>query len=118
MCRPTFFQVRYAINPWMNMKEPVNVTKAQAQWENLRKTIEKAGAEVKVMEPTGADQYPDLVFTANAATIRGKTAYLANFFYPERQGERYFYDKWFRENGFNTIGSLEIPFEGKKCKES
>jgi N-dimethylarginine dimethylaminohydrolase len=51
MCRPTFFQVRYAINPWMNMKEPVNVAKAQSQWENLRKTIEKAGAEVKVMEP-------------------------------------------------------------------
>jgi N-dimethylarginine dimethylaminohydrolase len=37
---------------------------------------------------------------------------LSNFFYPERQGERYFYDQWFKENGFKTTGSLEIPFEG------
>jgi N-dimethylarginine dimethylaminohydrolase len=64
------------------------------------------------MEPIGADQYPDLVFAANAATIRGKTAYLSHFFHPERQGERYFYDKWFKENGFKTIGSVDIPFEG------
>jgi N-dimethylarginine dimethylaminohydrolase len=55
-----------------------------------------------------------LVFTANAATIRGKRAYLSNFFYPERQGERYFYDKWFTQNGYDTTGSLEIPFEGWK----
>jgi len=112
MCRPTFFQVRYAINPWMDLNDPVNVPKAQEQWSTLKSKIEKAGAEVKVMDPEGADQYPDLVFTANAATIRGKTAYLANFFYPERQGERYFYDKWFKENGFKTTGSLDIPFEG------
>lgn len=37
---------------------------------------------------------------------------MSNFFYLERQGERYFYEKWFQENGFKTTGSLEIPFEG------
>lgn len=52
------------------------------------------------------------MFTANAATIRNKTAYLANFFYPERQGERYFYNKWFTDNGYKTTGSQDIPFEG------
>jgi len=112
MCRPTFFQVRYAINPWMNAKEPVNTARAQTQWDTLKARIEKAGAAVKVMEPAGADQFPDLVFTANAATIRGRTAYLANFFYPERQGERFFYGKWLSENGYRTVGSTEIPFEG------
>lgn len=52
MCRPTFFNVKYSINPWMNLNDPVNVTKAQDQWNTLKTTIEKAGGEVKVMEPT------------------------------------------------------------------
>ncbi|KAI6187756.1 hypothetical protein M3Y98_00279300 [Aphelenchoides besseyi] len=106
------FSVRYSINPWMNLEHPVNIKKAQQQWEKLKDAIEAAGAKVEVLEPEGADQYPDLVFTANAATIRSKVAYLANFFYPERQGERFFYERWFRENGFKTTGSKEIPFEG------
>jgi N-dimethylarginine dimethylaminohydrolase len=36
----------------MNLSDTVNVTKAQEQWNTLKSTIEKAGAEVKVMEPT------------------------------------------------------------------
>ncbi|CAD5222412.1 unnamed protein product [Bursaphelenchus xylophilus] len=112
MCRPTYFQVRYSINPWMKLNQPVDVPKAQSQWNTLKDEIEKAGGVVKVMEPHGAEQFPDLVFTANAATVRNKTAYLANFFYPERQGERYFYGKWFSDNGYVTTGSLDIPFEG------
>lgn len=60
----------------------------------------------------GADRFPDIVFTANAAVIRKRTAYLANFYYPERQGERLFYEKWFRENGYETVGNRDIPFEG------
>jgi N-dimethylarginine dimethylaminohydrolase len=111
MCRPTHFRVNYKINPWMKPGK-VDQEKAMKQWEKLKATIEKAGAEVKVMEPDGAEQYPDLVFTANAAVVRDKKAYVANFFYPERQGEKYFYTKWFKENGYETVGSHDIPFEG------
>lgn len=60
----------------------------------------------------GAEQFPDLVFTANAATVRGRSAYLASFYYPQRQGERFFYGRWFEQNGFRTTGSQDIPFEG------
>lgn len=45
------FQVKYSINPWMKVNDPVNVPKAQKQWETLKDTIEKAGAQVKVLEP-------------------------------------------------------------------
>jgi hypothetical protein len=31
----------------MNLSEKVDVTKAQEEWDTLRKTIEGAGAEVK-----------------------------------------------------------------------
>src|SRR4051794_1804304 len=38
MCRPTYFAVEYAINPWMNPGEPVDRDLAIAQWEGLRET--------------------------------------------------------------------------------
>uniref|UniRef100_F1LDR8 Amidinotransferase n=1 Tax=Ascaris suum TaxID=6253 RepID=F1LDR8_ASCSU len=88
MCRPTFFKVSYSINPWMDVKNAVNHDVAMKQWESLKATIERCGASVEVLEPIGADRFPDIVFTANAAVIRKRTAYLANFYYPERQGER------------------------------
>ncbi|TKR64232.1 hypothetical protein L596_024802 [Steinernema carpocapsae] len=112
MCRPTHFDLTYSINPWMDLEKSVNKAKALRQWETLRMTIEDSGAQVEVLEPFGADNYPDMVFAANAAVVRGKKAYLANFCFPERKGERFFFKKWFEENGYSTCGSLEIPFEG------
>lgn len=63
----------------------------------------------------GADIYPDLVFTANAAIIKDKKAYVANFKYPERQGERFFYEKWFRDNGYEIVNDKNIICEGDYC---
>uniref|UniRef100_A0A914V864 Uncharacterized protein n=1 Tax=Plectus sambesii TaxID=2011161 RepID=A0A914V864_9BILA len=64
------------------------------------------------LEFQGTEKYPDLVFTANAAVVRGKRAYLANFFHLERKGERFYYDRWFKQNGYETTGSQDIAFEG------
>ncbi|VDM46509.1 unnamed protein product [Toxocara canis] len=109
--------VSYSINPWMNVKNAVNHNLAMKQWEALKATIEQAGAATEVLEPNarkfqGADRFPDIVFTANAAVIRKRKAYLANFYYPERQGERLFYEKWLSDHGYETVGDREIPFEG------
>jgi N-dimethylarginine dimethylaminohydrolase len=35
MCRPTYFAVDYAINPWMDPTKPVDVDRAVAQWTSL-----------------------------------------------------------------------------------
>ncbi|KAE9414149.1 hypothetical protein Angca_010059, partial [Angiostrongylus cantonensis] len=112
MCRPTYFQLAYSINPWMDVRRGVNRTKAMEQWTTLRTTLENCGAQVEVMEADGAESYPDLVFSANAAVIKGKRAYLANFTHPERKGERYFFEQWFTKNGFECVGNLDITFEG------
>uniref|UniRef100_A0A7I4Z7Z6 Amidinotransferase n=2 Tax=Haemonchus contortus TaxID=6289 RepID=A0A7I4Z7Z6_HAECO len=113
MCRPTYFKVSYAINPWMEMKNPVDTKKAMEQWNTLKNTIEKCGATVEVMEPTeSAKDLPDLVFTANAAIVRGKQVYLANFALQERKAEWKINDEWFRQNGFNTYFNEAIPHEG------
>ncbi|ETN87170.1 Amidinotransferase [Necator americanus] len=69
MCRPTYFQLTYSINPWMDMRKGVNRSKATEQWETV------------------AETFPDMVFSANAAVIKGNRAYLANFAHPERKGE-------------------------------
>ncbi|KAK6061673.1 hypothetical protein COOONC_00666 [Cooperia oncophora] len=50
MCRPTYFQVSYSINPWMDMRRGVNRPKAMEQWEKLKTTLEGCGARVDVME--------------------------------------------------------------------
>ncbi|PAV91220.1 hypothetical protein WR25_09191 [Diploscapter pachys] len=112
MCRPTHFELKYSINPWMDMRRGVNRQKAMQQWEALRQGIEAAGAQVSVMEAEGADNLPDMVFAANAAVVKGNKAYLANFAHPERKGERYFYEQWFTQNGYECVGDLDIPFEG------
>ncbi|VDM77706.1 unnamed protein product, partial [Strongylus vulgaris] len=51
MCRPTYFKVFYAINPWMSVTNLVDEPKAKKQWDIAKETIEKCGAKVVVMEP-------------------------------------------------------------------
>ena len=48
MSSPEYFKVEYSINPWMISGTKVDLELAQHQWENLKTTIENAGAEVKV----------------------------------------------------------------------
>ncbi|VDL69725.1 unnamed protein product [Nippostrongylus brasiliensis] len=113
MCRPTYYDVFYSLNPWMQRKDPVDKEKAMKQWNTLKETIEKCGGTVEVMEPTeDAKDLPDLVFTANSAIVRGKQAYIANFYNRERKGESKINEKWFRENGFKTHFNPDIIHEG------
>lgn len=89
MCPPKYYDVRYQINPWMTRQHPVDIALAQQQWEQLKQTISDCGAEPVCM-PAHPD-FPDLVFTANAALVLQQRAYLARFAHAERQGERPLY---------------------------
>lgn len=116
MCPPTFFEVTYAINPWMNLASPeqggCDPALAQRQWETLYQTItEKAGATVHLMEPVKG--LPDLVFTANAAFVYENQAIIAHYKYPERQGEEPYAAAWFEQAGFQvTRLDPSVYFEG------
>lgn len=112
MCPPTYFEVAYVINPWMAGNEPCDVELAKRQWEGLYQAlIQKAGAEVLLMEPV--EGLPDLVFTANAAFVHRKKAIIANFKHPERQPESDYDEQWFRAHGFTTVRLPEgVYFEG------
>ena len=43
MCPPTYFDVSYSINPWMNPDKPVDRERAVAQWETLRDLYVRLG---------------------------------------------------------------------------
>jgi N-dimethylarginine dimethylaminohydrolase len=90
MSPPDFFEVAYAINPWMNPRQwSLDARRLQRDalsgWEALRATYEALGARVLVKPP--AKGWPDLVFTANCAVVLDGKAILARYLKPERAGE-------------------------------
>jgi ornithine--oxo-acid transaminase len=98
MCPPDHFEVAYAINPWMEGQAPVDRELAHEQWSALRATLGAAGAEVEVLP--AVDGLPDLVFTANAGLVDGRTFIPARMRHPERVPEAEHTSAWFRERGF------------------
>ncbi|MBM7787531.1 dimethylargininase [Tenggerimyces flavus] len=105
MCRPTYFTVEYAINPWMHPEDPADAGKAIAQWENLRRTYLELGHEVSLIDPV--DGLPDMVFAANGATVVDGKVFGARFRYAERAAEGEAYLAWFKENA-DKLGVTDL----------
>lgn len=112
MCRPTYYAIEYEINPWMSRARGAEHSVAQAQWENLYRTLtERLGVQVELIDP--APGLPDLVFTANAGLVHNRKVILSRFRFPVRSGEEPLFARWFREHGFEVIELPEgIHFEG------
>jgi N-dimethylarginine dimethylaminohydrolase len=98
MCPPQYFAVEYAINPWMNPSEPVDVARAMDQWQRLRDVFTGLGHTVHTIPALPG--LPDMVFAANGATVINGTVLGARFRYPEREPEAGAYLRWFREHGY------------------
>ena len=112
MSSPEYFKVEYSINPWMISGVEVDLDLAKEQWNNLKESIEAAGATVEVVPPS--EGHPDLVFTANSGILNGKDVLIANFKYEERRGEEEIFAKWFKENGYKVSRiPSEYKFEGR-----
>ena len=98
MCPPTYFDVCYAINPWMDVSVAVDRERARSQWDALVATLRDAGAEVEQLDPR--PDLPDLVFTANLGLVDGGTFIPARMRHPERRPEPAHAETWFRDQGF------------------
>lgn len=105
LCRPSYFDVVYEINPWMHVTVDVDQELAMRQWNNLVDTYRRLGHTVEIMD--GVPGQPDMVFTANAATVVGDRAVMAKFSTPKRTGEEDPYAAWMRDN----VGHVVIPTE-------
>ncbi|MFF4380772.1 dimethylargininase [Kitasatospora sp. NPDC001547] len=101
MCRPTHFTVDYAINPWMDPSQPTDTALALRQWEQLYWTYRRLGHTVELIDPVPG--LPDMVYTANGATVLGGRALVASFRHPQRAAESQAYQRWFRERGYREV---------------
>ncbi|MGI5491582.1 dimethylargininase [Microtetraspora malaysiensis] len=101
MCRPEFFAVTYAINPWMDPDQGADTAQAVRQWEELRAAYERLGHKVSLIDPV--DGLPDMVFAANGALVVDGRVYGAKFTHAERTAEGPAYLRWFTDRGFETM---------------
>jgi len=111
MCAPTYFDVAYVINPWMqgNVGE-ASPSRAVQQWQALEACI-SGEAKVELVRPQPG--LPDMPFTANASLVLDDAVVLSRFLYPERQGEEAHFERWFYDRGFAVLKlPSTIPFEG------
>lgn len=122
VAEPSFFEVAYAINPYMTdpksgALQQVNKTQAQEQWNTLIKTFRSLG--LKVVSLPGIQGLPDIVFTANqsfpfwnVSTSRYEII-LSKMRSPERAQEVPFFERFWKEQGF-SVHHLEHSgsFEG------
>ncbi|MEU2878359.1 dimethylargininase [Streptomyces sp. NPDC007070] len=104
MCPPAHFTVRYSLNPWMDPAKPVDTPLAQAQWEQLREVYRSLGHTVAELAPVPG--LPDMVFTANGATVADGRVFGARFAHPEREPEAQAHLEWFAAHGY---GRLHLP---------
>lgn len=111
MCPPAHFGVLYEINPWMHTQVQADRDRAEEQWEGLRSALQAAGATVEVQEPQ--DGVPDLVFTANAGIVSGRSFVPSYFRHPERQPETAHDIAWFEAHGYEVhLLSDDVDHEG------
>lgn len=112
VCPPDFFGIEYEINPWMRLSNQVDHKRAVCQWHELMRVFEQdLGVVLERMTPVAG--LPDLVFTANAGIVVGRTAVVSHFRYPERQREEAHFEDWFREQGYKVMTVEQgVVFEG------
>jgi N-dimethylarginine dimethylaminohydrolase len=104
MCPPTYFDIDYSINPWMDTTHKANQSLAQTQWQNLYNKITSLGVKVELMKAVEGN--PDLVFidAGLAYTFDDTKVFIpSNFRYPERQDEADIFADWFADNDYELL---------------
>ncbi len=112
MCAPQHFGVDYEINPWMkDQLGQVDAVLSRAQFARLCQRLSEGGADLEWVEPAAG--LPDMVFSANAGVVLGRTFVPSNFEHMQRQGERSHFAAWFAARGWRVVDlPAELSFEG------
>jgi N-dimethylarginine dimethylaminohydrolase len=111
MCRPTYFDVTYSINPWMDPSRPTSAEAGLAQWKRLHDTFVELGHDVRLIEPVPG--LPDMVFAANGAIVVDGKVLVARFRHPERVDESAAYLDWFGRGDWSVVRQAEYVNEGE-----
>jgi arginine dihydrolase len=97
MCPPTYFDVTYSANPWMDPSGQVDRALAVRQWSGLVDAYRSTGHRVDLLEPLA--NLPDMVYAANGATVVDGHTLLSRFANPERAAEAVVHAAWHQSNG-------------------
>jgi N-dimethylarginine dimethylaminohydrolase len=84
MCPPTYFDVAYSINGWMDPSGHVDGL-AVRQWSGLVDAYRSTGHRVDLLQPLAG--LSDMVFAANGATVVDGCTLPARFANTEREAE-------------------------------
>ncbi len=122
MVKPDFFQVKYAINPFMkdekgNLKK-VDTAKARDQWQRIKWIYEDIGLTVHTLP--GQVNLPDMVFAANQSLpfydreTHQKNVLMARMMSEHREPEIPLFQTWFESHGYRsfTLEDTTLHFEG------
>lgn len=111
MCSPEYFDVTYAINPWMSLDSQADAGLAVQQWNDLRTAYLELGHQVDLIEPQPG--LPDMVFAANGGLVVDGQALGASFTHLERQPEGPAYLAWFAAAGLRSVHAPVEVNEGE-----
>lgn len=111
LCPPEHFAVEYAINPWMDPDRPVDRAAALRQWRGLASVLRSLGHRVDLLAPEPG--LPDMVFTANGATVVDGRVLVARFRHRERAGESAAHRRWFAAARFPQVRTAAEVNEGE-----
>lgn len=112
LCPPTYYDIEYEINPWMDITRKANKEKVWQEYESLKAKYIELGIEF--MEIEGQPGLPDMVYAANYGFAEGNKFIKANFMYPERRKEADFAETYLAKMGYEILTVPdEIYFEGQ-----
>ncbi|GAA2881111.1 dimethylargininase [Streptomyces mexicanus] len=104
MCPPAHFDLAGSTDPWTDQDKPADAALALAQWEALCEVYRSLGHTVEQLPPDPT--LPDMVFTANGATVADGRVFGARFAHPRREPEAEVHLEWLAAHGF---AHLHVP---------
>ncbi len=111
MCKPTFYEIEYSINPWMNTHNRVKRDLAFEQWHAVHNLLVSLGVQISEIEPVSG--LPDMTFAGDCGMVHSRTFLRSNFRHNERKGEANLYASWLEAHGYKVETIPEhIHFEG------
>jgi N-dimethylarginine dimethylaminohydrolase len=98
LCPPTYYDIDYEINPWMDVNNKVDRQKAQEEYQQLKQVYQEHGLEV--LEIPQEFGLPDMVYAANFGFPQNNLFIKSNYKFDERKPESELAKKYFQNLGF------------------
>lgn len=113
LCPPTFLDLKYEINPWMDKKVQFSRARAVEQWEGLVEAYKKVDAPGRIEIAPAKEDLTELCFFGDSVFLCEGKALFGHFRHTEREPERPYVKEYLTARGFR---GREVPegvvFEG------